>query len=103
MLLSGTWLLVAPEGHAEAAELAGRVALALERHGARPVRLDVAATVDRAELALAIRESAAGETAGEAAGEAAGEVAGILSLLPLDETPSAGRPALTAGTAAPCC
>ncbi|WP_405534562.1 SDR family NAD(P)-dependent oxidoreductase [Streptomyces sp. NBC_00075] len=95
VLLSGTWLLVAPEGHAEAAELAGRVALALERHGARPVRLDVAATVDRAELALAIRESAAGETAGEAAGE----VAGILSLLPLDETPSAGRPALTAGTA----
>ena len=87
VLLSGTWLLVAPEGHPQAAELAGGAARMLERNGAGVLRLDVAATASRAELALRLRESTAGESAG------------ILSLLPLDETPLPDRPALSGGTA----
>nr|WP_307875462.1 SDR family NAD(P)-dependent oxidoreductase [Frankia nepalensis] len=85
--LSGTWLLVAPEGHADAAELADRSADVLTRHGAQVARLDVGAGLGRAALAAALGGSAA---------EAPG---GVLSLLALDETPLPGRPALAAGVA----
>ncbi|MFF1482622.1 type I polyketide synthase [Streptomyces sp. NPDC058301] len=87
VLLSGTWLLVAPQGHAEAAALADRTAKTLERHGADVVRLDAGPAPDRAELAQNIGTSTSGG------------VSGVVSLLALDETPAAGRPALTEGTA----
>ncbi len=85
--LAGTWLLVVPEGHPEAAELAGRSAGLLERHGAQVARLDVGTAPGRAALASALD------------GSAAEAPVGVLSLLPLDETPLPGRPALAAGVA----
>ncbi|MFI1104934.1 type I polyketide synthase [Streptomyces melanogenes] len=85
--LSGTWLLVVPQGHPQTAALADRTAKALELQGAEVARLDVDAAWDRAELARRI-----GESAGQAP-------AAVVSLLALDETPFGGRAALTTGTA----
>ncbi|RZQ63974.1 type I polyketide synthase [Amycolatopsis suaedae] len=76
--LTGTWLLVTPEG-ADGAD----VEAALTGHGAEVRRLEVVAA-DRAALA--------GQLAGT-------EVTGIVSLLGLDERPGTHHPVLPAGLA----
>ncbi len=91
-VLSGTWLVVAPAGHAEA-EPVRETVRALAARGARTALVEAGpAEVDRA--ALAERITAALADAGDTA------VAGVVSLLALDETPLAGRPVVNQGLAA---
>ncbi|MBW5485742.1 type I polyketide synthase [Streptomyces bambusae] len=83
--LTGTWLIVEPEGAAE--ELAAAAADRLAAHGARTVRIPVDVwAADRYTLAQQLHEALA------ATGEAG--VSGVLSLLSLDERPHPDHPAL---------
>jgi acyl transferase domain-containing protein len=96
VVLSGTWLVVAPAAVA-GGDLAAGCVRALADRGAAVVVAEVAAgEVDRRVLAARIAEALAGAD-GSASG--VGDLAGVISLLGLDEGPAAGRPGLTAGLA----
>ncbi|MFI6093843.1 type I polyketide synthase [Streptomyces sp. NPDC051218] len=83
-VLSGTWLVVAPEGRAEGC------VTALGARGAEVVVVEVpAGVVDRAELAALLSAAVEGTQA-----------AGVLSLLALDETPVPDHPVVASGLAA---
>jgi acyl transferase domain-containing protein/acyl carrier protein len=89
----GTWLVIAPEGHAQASEVLG----ALNGAGARVLAVQVGAgELDRAVLAGQIGRALADPAADEAGPR---PVAGVVSLLALDEAPAAGQPELSSGLA----
>ncbi|OHV45204.1 beta-ketoacyl synthase [Parafrankia soli] len=101
--LSGTWLVVAPAGPA-AGGLVTECAEALERRGARVVRLTVGgADIDRRRLAGRLAEFVGTSTPGAAGAGAdtdgAGVVRGVLSLVALDTAPLPAHPGLPAGLA----
>ncbi|MDO0929805.1 SDR family NAD(P)-dependent oxidoreductase [Streptomyces sp. TG1A-8] len=99
--LTGTWLVVTPDGipDGEAAEIVDGVLEALSAHGARPTRVGVdAVTAERG--ALAENLAAAAREAYSTAEEPDGRTAGVISLLGLDERPSARFPVVSAGLAA---
>ncbi|GAB7102344.1 hypothetical protein JCM4814A_06580 [Streptomyces phaeofaciens JCM 4814] len=82
--LTGTWVVVAPEGGPGGRSAEGLVP-ALQARGARTVVLTAdGAEADRAELARRLSE-------------VDGPVTGVLSLLALDESAHPSRPAVTAG------
>ncbi len=82
------WLMVVPSS-GPGAELADDCEAALAARGARPLRLVVEPDgTDPTALARRIAETV-GDT----------RLGGVLSLLGLDDTPSAGRPLVTAGAA----
>ncbi|MEV2250880.1 type I polyketide synthase [Streptomyces sp. NPDC050147] len=85
-VLTGTWLLVVPEGHPGPA--AAHVASALSGRGGDIRTLPVRTTShDTADMARQL-------------GAHARDLAGVVSLLALDEEPHPGHPELTAGAAA---
>ncbi|WP_260867557.1 type I polyketide synthase [Streptomyces sp. SAJ15] len=86
-LVTGSWLVPVPAEHADTPTVR-RLLDALADRGARvtPVRLTAAAGLDRAAVADALREAAAGEP-----------VDGVLSLLALAERPHPEHPAVPAG------
>ncbi|WP_049576961.1 type I polyketide synthase, partial [Streptomyces sp. SBT349] len=88
--LTGTWLLVLPDGLAGHPWAEGG-ARALREHGAQVRHLTVPDALDRAAGAAAL---------GTALAEEPGDLAGVLSLLALDERTAPAAPALTAGTLA---
>ncbi|MEV4847426.1 type I polyketide synthase [Micromonospora matsumotoense] len=95
--LTGTWLVVTPDG--VAAEIADSVLEALSTRGARPARMGVDAVIAE-RGALAEHLAAATREAYGTADEPDGRVTGVLSLLGLDERRSARSPVVTAGLAA---
>ncbi|WP_240045134.1 type I polyketide synthase [Streptomyces alboflavus] len=90
--LDGAWLLVVPDGGADAAWTAA-VEDTLGGHGAdvRAVLVDTEGAADRAEFAERLRKEA------DAAG---GRLAGVLSLLAVDESEHAVRGGVSRGLAA---
>ncbi|GDY53742.1 hypothetical protein SVIO_043650 [Streptomyces violaceusniger] len=92
--LTGTWLVVTPEGRADDPWVAEPLRLLAER-GVAVHRIDVdGATTERAALAERIRTALSPDPA---AGTP--HVDGVLSLLGLDERPHDRHPSLTAGLA----
>ncbi|MEV0537882.1 type I polyketide synthase, partial [Kitasatospora sp. NPDC050463] len=86
--LSGTWLVVAPAGHADDAWVA-EATRGLGARGARPVLLEAGA--DRDALAARLREVIDGAEPGG--------LAGVLSFLALDDRRHPGRRTATTGVA----
>ncbi|AXK36795.1 SDR family NAD(P)-dependent oxidoreductase [Streptomyces armeniacus] len=87
--VSGTWLLVVPEGHEDSAPVC-QAAEALRAAGAQPYALSVGpAEADRELLAKRLRIADHGPEL----------VAGVLSFTALDESPLPGQPAVTTGLA----
>ena len=87
--LSGTWLVVVPDGQAGAALPAGCVR-ALAARGAEVIVTEAAAGADRAVLAARI---------GQALATRVSEVAGVVSLLALEQAPAPGYPVVPGGLA----
>ncbi|MFD7668473.1 type I polyketide synthase [Streptomyces sp. NPDC059788] len=88
-VLSGTWLMVIPADQADSEPVRGCVQ-ALTARGAAPVLVEVAAgAVDRVALAEQITKALAGDT----------QVTGVVSLLALDEAPTADAPVVSQGLA----
>ncbi|MGW7693711.1 type I polyketide synthase [Streptomyces asiaticus] len=85
--LSGTWLLAVPASLADSG-LTGTIAQGLEKSGARVVPVAIDADTDRDGLAEALLGALGGESE-----------ASVLSLLALDEEPSAGEPVVASGLA----
>ncbi|WP_432252282.1 type I polyketide synthase [Streptomyces sp. HNM1019] len=99
--LTGTWLVVTPEGHTDDPWVAEPLRLLAER-GVTVHRIDVdGTTADRAALAERIRTALGPDPAGEADAARPDAVSfdGVLSLLGLDERPHGHHPSLTAGLA----
>ncbi|MFF4661323.1 SDR family NAD(P)-dependent oxidoreductase [Streptomyces sp. NPDC001381] len=88
--LTGTWLLVVPEGH-PGTDLVISLSGGLTAHGAEVTTLEVAAGVDRERLTDLL-----GGVVGDDGGA---RPAGVLSLLALDESPYAPGSALDNGLA----
>ncbi|WP_327313034.1 SDR family NAD(P)-dependent oxidoreductase [Streptomyces sp. NBC_01235] len=91
VVLTGTWLLVVPQGHPDT-ELITSLSSGLTVHGAEVTTLEVAAGVDRERLTALL-----GGVVSDDAGAA--RPAGVLSLLALDESPYAPGSALDNGLA----
>ncbi|WP_263164104.1 type I polyketide synthase [Streptomyces sp. SCSIO ZS0520] len=86
--LTGTWLIIEPEGQAE--DLAEAAARQLKEHGAQSIRITVEIdAADRYTLAQQIHETLTEGT----------EITGVLSLLSLDERPHPEYEALPLGLA----
>ncbi len=92
--LTGTWLVVPPEGRTDDPWVVESLRLLAER-GVTVHRIDVdGTTADRAALAERIRTALSPDPAAEAP-----SFDGVLSLLGLDERPHDGHPSLSAGLA----
>jgi short-subunit dehydrogenase len=97
VVLSGTWLLVAPEDDRDTG-LAGWCAAALAARGARVVTVPATpATVNRQALATSISTLLTDKADGVPGNQ---PLAGVLSLLALAEAPESGYPAVPSGLAA---
>ncbi|WP_425288512.1 type I polyketide synthase [Streptomyces melanosporofaciens] len=95
--LTGTWLVVTPEGRAEDPWVAASLRLPAERGvTVHEIAVD-GATADRTALAERIRMALTRDPARETGG--APHIDGVLSLLGLDERPHDRHPSLTAGLA----
>ncbi|MFI8989025.1 type I polyketide synthase [Streptomyces antimycoticus] len=95
--LTGTWLVVTPEGGAEDPWVAESLRLLAERGvTVHEIAVD-GTTTDRTALAERIRTALAPDPAPETGG--APHIDGVLSLLGLDERPHDRHPSLTAGLA----
>jgi acyl transferase domain-containing protein len=98
--LDGNWVVLTPDG-ADCTDLARACAAAMAAHGAQVMVIEAGAMIaDRAviaDLAGAIEQSLLAGAAAD--GPAARGVAGVLSLLALQEAPSAEFPAVTEGLA----
>ncbi|WP_435887211.1 type I polyketide synthase [Streptomyces antimycoticus] len=95
--LTGTWLVVTPEGRAEDPWVAESLRLLAERGvTVHEIAVD-GTTADRTALAERIRTALTPDPARETGG--APHVDGVLSLLGLDERPHDRHPSLTAGLA----
>ncbi|GHG75495.1 type I polyketide synthase [Streptomyces griseocarneus] len=89
--LSGRWLLLVPEpnGSNRSEPWTAGAERMLAEHGCETVRVQIAATEDRAALATAVREAVAGR-----------RIDGVLSLLALDDRPHPEADAVSAGLVA---
>ncbi|WP_308457837.1 type I polyketide synthase, partial [Streptomyces sp. SM12] len=102
--LSGTWLVLAPEGDQES-ETVRETVRALREHGAEVVTAEAATTggahlnavADRSRLAAAV--TAASVTAASVTAADDRPLAGVLSLLGLADAPHPHHPGLPTGTA----
>ncbi|MGK3110914.1 type I polyketide synthase [Streptomyces sp. WAC05858] len=95
--LTGTWLVVTPEGRAEDPWVAESLRLLAERGvTVHEIAVD-GTTADRTALAERIRTALTPDPAPETGG--APHIDGVLSLLGLDERPHDRHPSLTAGLA----